>query len=123
MSSVSASGAVFHGPVASASTAVARAAATRARGRDDARRATRGEDAREATARARAGAVDIVVIDIVVVASRRRVPSRVPSRVSTPRRRSSMNDATSSQSVDDRRRDRARGDEGTDRANDMVVSR
>ncbi len=118
MSSVSASGAVFHGPVASASTAVARAAATRARGRDDARRATRGEDAREATARARAGTVDIVV-----VASRRRVPSRVPSRVSTPRRRSSMNDATSSQSVDDRRRDRARGDEGTDRANDMVVSR
>ena len=100
MSSVSASGAVFHGPVASASTAVARAAATRARGRDG---ATRGEDAREATARARAGTVDIVV-----VAARRRGPSsRVPSRVSTPRRRSSMNDATSSQSVDDRRRDRA----------------
>jgi len=79
MSSVSASGAVFHGPVASASTAVARAAATRARGRDDARRAPRGEDAREATARARAGAVDIVV-----VASR--LASRLASRRASRRR-------------------------------------
>jgi hypothetical protein len=100
MSSVSANGAVFHGPVASSSTAVARAASTRARARSSS--SSSAASSREAFASHRARDVgrrgltrDVATLFLL---RKRHIPSIVDARA-TPR------------------------DEGTDRAHDMVVPR
>lgn len=108
MSSVSANGAVFHGPVASSSTAVARAASTRARTRDERCRVARADKAREVTARARA--VGVVVVFGGIVARSVRVSPRARRRSSWThaRRRDSFFTEERPRSVN-RRRARRRG--------------